>query len=48
MLREGAFWNIFLYSYPSEWSWAEALPEKLVEAALCPRGRTCRVAIFRQ
>lgn len=46
VVRESrAVWNIRIYSYPTEWSWKEGMPERLVRAVLCPRETTCSVLI---
>jgi hypothetical protein len=46
--RNSGVWSILLYSYPSEWSWNEGLPERLVKNALCPGDPQCSVVIFRR
>ncbi len=38
-------WNIRIFSYPSDWSWLEGTPERLVRAVLCPSAGTCTVVI---
>lgn len=38
-------WNIRIFSYPSDWSWQEGTPERLVRAVLCPRIGVCTVVI---
>lgn len=38
-------WNIRIFSYPSEWSWQEGTPERLVRAVLCPSEGSCTVMI---
>lgn len=38
-------WNIRIFSYPSDWSWQEGTPERLVRAVLCPSVGTCSVVI---
>lgn len=38
-------WNIRIFSYPSDWSWQEGTPERLVRAVLCPSTGTCTVVI---
>lgn len=38
-------WNIKIYSYPSDWSWREGTPERLVRAVLCPKDMPCAVMI---
>lgn len=38
-------WNIRIFSYPSDWSWQEGTPERLVRAVLCPREGNCTVII---
>jgi hypothetical protein len=38
-------WSIRIFSYPSDWSWREGTPEKLVRAVLCPSTGTCTVTI---
>lgn len=41
----GSVWNIPIYSYPSDSSWQEGMPERLVRAVLCPRQGHCAVTI---
>ena len=38
-------WSIRIFSYPSDWSWQEGTPERLVRAVLCPSVGTCSVTI---
>lgn len=38
-------WNIRIHSYPSDWSWQEGTPERLVRAVLCPQEGQCTVMI---
>ena len=38
-------WNIRIHSYPSDWSWQEGTPERLVRAVLCPQVGQCTVMI---
>lgn len=38
-------WNIRIFSYPSDWSWQEGTPEKLVRATLCSSMSACTVMI---
>lgn len=38
-------WNIPIFSYPSDWSWREGTPERLVRAVLCPSEGSCTVMI---
>lgn len=38
-------WNIRIFSYPSDWSWQEGTPEKLVRAVLCSSMNACTVLI---
>lgn len=38
-------WNIRIFSYPSDWSWQEGTPERLVRAVLCPSEGSCMVMI---
>lgn len=38
-------WNIRIHSYPSDWSWQEGTPERLVRAVMCPRDMPCTVMI---
>ena len=38
-------WNIRIFSYPSDWSWQEGTPERLVRAVLCPSEGICMVMI---
>jgi hypothetical protein len=38
-------WNIRIHSYPSDWSWQEGTPERLVRAVLCPRDMPCAVMV---
>ncbi|MDA8259430.1 MAG: hypothetical protein M0Z99_27960 [Betaproteobacteria bacterium] len=38
-------WNIRIFSYPSDWSWQEGTPERLVRAVLCPSEGNCTVMI---
>ena len=38
-------WNIRIFSYPSDWSWQEGSPERLVRAVLCPSEGNCTVMI---
>ncbi|MDZ4252136.1 MAG: hypothetical protein U1A72_06130 [Sulfuritalea sp.] len=46
LVREaGAVWNIRIYSYPSDSSWQEGMPQRLVRAVLCPRQLHCAVTI---
>jgi hypothetical protein len=39
-------WNIRIFSYPYEWSWAEGLPQQLVRSVLCPRDVSCTVNVY--
>jgi hypothetical protein len=48
VFRQGSVWNIRLWNYPLEASWAEDRPAKIVRAALCPAGTTCEVFVSRQ
>ncbi|MBI3093763.1 MAG: hypothetical protein HYY97_02735 [Rhodocyclales bacterium] len=46
LVREaGAVWHIRIYSYPSDSSWQEGMPERLVRAVLCPRQVHCAVTL---
>lgn len=46
LVREaGSVWSIRIYSYPSDSSWQEGMPERLVRAVLCPRQAHCAVMI---
>lgn len=38
-------WNIRIHSYPSDWSWQDGMPERLVRNVLCPRQGRCVVMI---
>lgn len=38
-------WNIRIFAYPSDWSWREGTPERLVRATLCPRSGACTITI---
>lgn len=38
-------WNIRIHSYPSDWSWQDGMPERLVRNVLCPRQARCAVMI---
>lgn len=38
-------WSIRIFSYPSDWSWQEGTPEKLVRAVLCPSIGVCTVVM---
>lgn len=40
-------WSIRIFSYPSDWSWQEGTPERLVRAVLCPSTGTCSVVLRR-
>ncbi|HEY6895739.1 MAG TPA: hypothetical protein VI279_00635 [Rhodocyclaceae bacterium] len=46
--ESGGVWDIRIYSYPPEWSWAEGRPEQLVRSVLCRGDRTCPVVIRRR
>jgi hypothetical protein len=46
LIHEAAgVWNIRIHSYPSDWSWREGMPERLVRAVLCPPEGPCSVLI---
>lgn len=38
-------WNIRIFSYPSDWSWQEGMPERLVRSVLCPSTGICSVVV---
>jgi hypothetical protein len=38
-------WNIRIHSYPSDWSWQDGMPERLVRNVLCPQQGRCSVLI---
>jgi hypothetical protein len=38
-------WNIRIHSYPSDWSWQEGTPKRLVRAVLCPKEAPCAVMV---
>ncbi len=46
-LRAGDYASVLLYSYPTEWSWKDALPQRLVQSALCREGN-CTAIVFRK
>jgi hypothetical protein len=47
LVRESvSVWNIRIFSYPYEWSWAEGLPQQLVRSVLCPRDVSCTVNVY--
>lgn len=46
--RSGRVRSVALYSYPSEWSWQDGMPQKLVSSAWCAVTDTCRISIFRR
>lgn len=46
-LREGALHVIPIWAYPSESSWREGMPAKLVKATLCPSDTPCTVTLDR-
>lgn len=44
LVRESrAVWNIRIYDYPTDSSWQENMPERLVRALLCPKEGKCAV-----
>jgi hypothetical protein len=46
LVRESrSLWNIRIFSYPYEWSWADGRPQRLVRAMLCPSGTACQVNV---
>jgi len=48
LVREGGgVFSIRIHSYPSDWSWEEGMPERLVRAVLCKGDLTCLVMIRR-
>lgn len=47
MLNADDMWTIRIFTYPAPWSWREEMPQKLVKAALCPKGEQCSVFIRR-
>ena len=48
LIRNSNYWSIALYSYPAEWSWANGLPQMLVQSALCHNTLGCRSLFHRQ
>ena len=48
LIRHGKVRSVALYSYPAEWSWADRLPQKLVNSAWCMATDDCRISIFRR
>lgn len=38
-------WNIVIQSYPSDWSWEEEMPARLVRGVLCPDVEHCPILI---
>jgi hypothetical protein len=47
LVRESrSVWNIRIYSYPYELSWAEGRPQQLVRAVLCPKDIPCTVVLL--
>lgn len=48
LIREaGGVWSICIHAYPSDWSWDEGMPERLVRGVLCPQEGPCPVMIRR-
>ena len=45
--EDGGVFSIRIHSYPSDWSWEEGMPERLVRAVLCKGDLTCLVMIRR-
>lgn len=48
LLKSGQVRSVVLFSYPAEWSWQEALPQKLVNSAWCASTDDCRVSFFKR
>lgn len=48
LIREaGGVSSIRIHAYPSDWSWQEGMPERLVRGVLCPRKWLCPVMVRR-
>ena len=46
-LRTGDYHSVLLYSYPTDTSWEQSLPQMLVESALCGSSE-CKTNFFRR
>ena len=46
-LRSSDYHSVLLYSYPTDTSWEQSLPQMLVQSALCGGG-DCKTKLFRR